>query len=157
MINKDELMRLAVMTADEYGIKREWLFSVIKIESNWSYLATRYEPHFKYFHKPEYFANLNHVTLDTEKIQQATSWGLLQVMGCVAREFDHKGHLVELCHPQVGLKFGALKLSQLIRKYGYSTDAIAAYNAGSPVLQNGVYINQEYVNKFTKTLNGTVA
>lgn len=157
MINKDELLRMALMKADEYGIRREWVFALIKIESNWDYYAVRFEPNWKYFFKPEYFAHENRITVGTEKTLQGCSFGLMQVMGTVAREFDHRGPILEMVQPDVGLKYGCLKFLSLIRKYGYTMDSVAAYNAGAPIKENGIYVNKAYVDKFQNALNGVIA
>lgn len=84
----------------------------------------------------------------SEYIGQATSWGLMQVMGTVAREYHFSGWLTELCKPSVGLEYGCTHLKAKIDRYGSVEAGIAAYNAGN-VRKNpdGTYVNQKYVSR----------
>lgn len=73
------------------------------------------------------------VDSDAEWWCQQMSWGLMQVMGAVARERGFAGDfLSELCEPAVGLEFGCRVLASNIKRWGSEQRAIAAYNAGSP-------------------------
>ena len=112
--------------------------------------ATRFEPLFyeKYIKNNEGVKAMPGVSLATEQICRATSFGLLQVMGQVARELGFQGkYLTALCEPQVGLLWGCRQLAKFLKKYQSETDAIAAYNAGSSRKKAGglTYVNQEYV------------
>lgn len=81
-----------------------------------------------------------------ERSGQKMSWGLMQVMGAVAREYGFKGtFLSELCDPHVGLKYGMIHVQTLFKRYnGHWPDVIAAYNMGSPRrVDGGAYENQE--------------
>ena len=69
------------------------IMAIVSVESGGDPCATRYEPHYHYLFKPETFAKLNRITENTEIIQQKTSWGLMQVMGGVARERKFIGPL----------------------------------------------------------------
>ena len=92
--------------------------------------------------------------MDTELIAQKTSWGLMQVMGTVARELGHRGWLSELCEPERGIYYGCLHLKKLMDRHGNLSDTVAAYNAGSPRRDvNGKYVNQEYVDRFIRVLS----
>jgi hypothetical protein len=69
---------------------------------------------------------------------QKTSFGLLQVMGAVARELGYRGSLWAIREkPEIGLDLGANKFSQLLHRHGNTRDALAAYNAGSGNLAAG--------------------
>lgn len=91
---------------------------------------------------------------DAEWWGQAASWGLMQVMGAVARELGMKGDIASLCDPEIGVQFGCMHLANLRKrfytKFGYD-GVVAAYNAGSPrVLASGVFENQIYVDAIHK-------
>lgn len=89
---------------------------------------------------------------DQEWWGQQASWGLMQVMGAVARECGfNRPYLPELCDPALSLEYGCRHLSTLrdrfVTRYGWN-GVIAAYNAGSPRLSaDGKFENQGYVDK----------
>jgi len=67
---------------------------------------------------------------------QQSSWGLAQVMGAVAREYGFRGvFFPELCEPETGLEYACRFLASLLSRYSVE-DAISAYNAGHPTLEN---------------------
>ncbi len=122
--------------------------SIIKVESDCNTYAIRYEKDFRYRKEPYRFARLNNFSEDTENILQACSIGLMQVMGCVARELGHTRSLLELVEPEIGIEFGCKRLNKSFLKYDLLGDIIASYNAGSVLFEsNGKYKNQGYVNK----------
>jgi hypothetical protein len=97
---------------------------------------------------------------DQEWWAQQASWGMLQVMGAVAREHGFRGgYLTELCNPEIGLEYGCLHLAALRKRFylrwGWD-GVIAAYNAGSPRFNGRAFDNQQYVDKVRKDLNGAV-
>lgn len=115
------------------------------IESSDNEWAYRYEPHYKYL-----VGDVNSIS-QSERIGQMISWGLMQVMGGVAREHGFKGVFTELCNPSVGLSYGMKHLRKYYAKYQDWPDAIASYNAGSPRKDSdGRYVNQDYVDKVLK-------
>lgn len=69
---------------------------------------------------------------DQEWWGQQASWGLLQVMGAVARERGFRGHyLPELCDPAVNLALGVTHYASLLRwAQGDPWKAVGAYNGG---------------------------
>lgn len=75
---------------------------------------------------------------DQEFWAQQASWGLMQVMGAVARERGFIGHyLTQLSEVRINLEIGCRHLAGLIAWAGRSVDgqgeidkAVAAYNAG---------------------------
>lgn len=95
------------------------------------------------------------VTRHTEWVGQACSWGPLQVMGAVAREYGFRGDFTELCGAGLGLEYGAMHLHKLRNRFqdraGWEGVA-AAYNAGSPrrTRAGGPWVNQEYVDGVRK-------
>ena len=124
--------------------------AMIQKESLGQTCATRYEENWNHdwLVRPVFHASNNKITSQTEIMHQKTSWGLMQVMGAVARELGFEGNLVELCNPEVGIKYGIKKLLELQKDYSKMEDVVAAYNAGSPrmsTVRKGEYVNQKYV------------
>lgn len=136
----------AVLTKDYLKLTQ----AVIEVESAFVSLRTKYEPHYKYTIGIPDFAHKLGISESTEEVFQKVSWGLMQVMGGVAREYGFQGHLLELCStPTYGLYFGMRHLFNYYKRYKNMPDAIAAYNAGSPrrIAGGGPYENQQYVDK----------
>lgn len=83
---------------------------------------------------------------DQEWWGQRASWGLMQVMGGVARERGFTGpYLTELCDPAVNLQIGCAHLAALVKwAHGDIEQALAAYNGGkggntTRPFRNGTY------------------
>ncbi len=134
----------------EHGLDWKLVGAIVQSESGGEPWAIRYESTFKYRHFfREHASNLG-ITVDTESMLQSTSFGLLQIMGCVARERGFEDYLPKLCMPEVGLKYGCLHIKKLYERYSKDSDIIAAYNAGSVIEKisgGGVLINELYVDK----------
>lgn len=112
------------------AIEPDLILAVIYTESNGNPWAIRYEPAFY----DRYVRDL--VARDrlspTEARARSTSWGLMQVMGQVARERGFKGEfLSELLEPWTGIWWGAMHLAAKVKKYGLE-GGISAYNRGMP-------------------------
>lgn len=97
-------------------------------------------------------------TATTELTHQRTSWGPMQIMGAVAREYGFRGALAELCG-EFGVVMGVWHLIQIknrIARRGHHSrdDLIAAYNYGHVrcVAGTGQYANQRYVDKVNAAL-----
>lgn len=130
------------------GCDEELALAVARVESSWNKFATRFESEWRYFYQAARFANILVTTVQTEMIHQQTSWGLMQIMGSVARELGYVGHLPALCDANLGALMGCIKLASIGKRYEKMTDVIAAYNAGSPVHNiKGGYQNQVYVDR----------
>lgn len=97
--------------------------------------------------RPELYAAKLGITSDTEKVNQSMSWGLMQIMGVVAREVGYKDHLTKLCEPEIGLRISLTKFKLIQNKYPILEDSISAWNAGTPHKLFGYYSNQSYVTK----------
>ena len=134
-------------------LEHHLMFAFAFHESNFEAAITRYEPGWKYFYKTKDFAEVLLTTEDTEKVHQATSWGLMQIMGTVARELGYEGHLPALIDPLLNLTYGVKKIRLLRKKYSDINDIISAYNSGNPIKNNGIYINQKYVDSVYRRLS----
>lgn len=124
-----------------------------EVESEWQVFAIRFEPAFltRYVSpRPRVFARS--VSIETERMQRATSWGVMQVMGQTARELGaQQPFLSELSRAEVGIRFGCLYLARCrdahFKQFGWD-GVIAAYNAGTPRrVTGGQFANQGYVDK----------
>jgi hypothetical protein len=145
--------------ANRFGIPADILRAVVMVESGGDPWATRYEPHYRWLwdvrrNKPfrgteDMFRGPIGVSAPTEMTCQKTSWGLMQVMGAVARERGFDGRfLSELCDVETGMRFGCLHLLGYYRRHGDWEQAVISYNAGSPRRgADGQWVNQVYLNK----------
>ena len=97
-----------------------------------------------------------------ELVEEQISWGLLQIMGAVARERGLKGWLTRLLQPEVNLSIGIKHLQWLAAREWHGNDMISAYNQGSPrrhsVRKSGAevreYVNQAYVSRVLAAMRG---
>lgn len=153
MINPD-LKKIVVNAAKKSGVDQYLAIAIATVESGWDPWSARFERKWLWFKDVKDFALKNCVSEDTEKVFQATSWGLMQCMGAVARELGFTGPLQKLCDPLLGAEYGCEKLAALVKKWGlHEEDVIAAYNGGSPVrVPNEGYRNQNYVDRVLKVL-----
>ena len=152
---KPELRKIIEIRALEYGIDPDLVEALCFVESSFNPKATRYEPaFFKTYILP--MLQRNEIS-PVEATGRATSWGLMQLMGQVAREKGFKGQFEELFEPAAGLHWALKHLRHFLDRYPNDIDqpylAIAAYNAGSPRYKDGKFVNQQYVDKVNKYLN----
>lgn len=145
-----ELLAMIQSAAAAYKLPWELVHAICETESTLHPDATRYEPNYRWLVG-------NPVTMSpTEREGQMTSWGLMQVMGAVAREYGFEGPFEDLKRPAVSLFYGCLHLRRFKAKYGGWPDAISAYNQGSPRRKGGTfgpYMNQQYVDKVLRAWN----
>jgi soluble lytic murein transglycosylase-like protein len=96
-----ELIALARTIAERHGVDETLVCAVVEQESGWETHAMRYEPGFR----AHYVAPLR--LPPTEEIARSISWGLMQVMGQVAREHGFTGKFLSaLGDPNVGMAIG---------------------------------------------------
>jgi soluble lytic murein transglycosylase-like protein len=125
-VNKTQLIALAKVLAAQASIDPVLVCAVIEQESSWNPWSIRYEPAFY----SRYIAPLN-LGDTTEARARSFSWGLMQVMGEVAREEGYVGNLAMLCDPTTGIKAGITHLHRKLT--GASGDveaALQAWNGG---------------------------
>ena len=145
-----ELTTIIKAAASRRSLPWELVYAICQVESSLNPSAIRHEPHYRWL------VGDNETMSPTERHEQMTSWGLMQVMGAVARELGHTGPLSDLLDPPTGLFYGCLHLRRFRAKYDIWPDVIAAYNAGSPrrvAGQIGPYVNQSYVDKVLAAWN----
>ena len=149
-MDNDELTTLIKSAASRRSLPWELVYAICQVESSLNPSAIRHEPHYRWL------VGDNETMSPTERHEQMTSWGLMQVMGAVARELGLTGPLSDLLDPPTGLLYGCLHLRRFRAKYDIWPDVIAAYNAGSPrrvAGQIGSYVNQSYVDKVLAAWN----
>jgi len=134
------------MLTRQVGMDRYLVGAIILQESGGDPYAVRYEPDFKYRVNTSKFAKLCKISQETESLLQACSIGLMQTMGCVARELGFGRNLLELTKPDYSILIGCKKLAKLSATYEDLNEMIASYNSGSPRYdEKGVLKNHKYV------------
>ena len=150
------------------------LKAIVMTESGGDENALRAEPHYRYLvncvtGKPfrvltaaeiksetapsdfPYFPAIS--SRDTEWLGQQMSWGAMQIMGAVAREYGFKGAFPELAGDE-GIEYACKHLAKLRDRFyvGHGWQGVgAAYNAGSVRFSDGDdFVNQIYVDKLAK-------
>ena len=128
-----------------YNLDPSIVYGVCKTESNLNSFAMRYETGYKYLVDPKK-VRPSTCSINTESILQKCSFGLMQVMGSVFREYGYARWLSEIITDiDLQISYGCRHLSNKIKKYGLQK-GIASYNSGSPRYdKNGKLANQEYV------------
>lgn len=143
-----KIVELAREAAIRHSLDPNWVFAVIQVESAGNPVAMRYEPGWKYLCRPAFYSDRLRITEDTEIHLQKFSYGLMQVMGSVTREYGYGDSLALLVEPFRALEYGCRHLKNFRRRFPQGRDWIAAYNAGSPRKRpDGSYSNEEYVKK----------
>jgi len=148
-----ELTTMKVAT--EYNLSIAIVDAIIMTESSGNPWAYNPEPHYRWFWNVRTNAPFRRVSdmevaskrppadfpclagdPDQEWWAQQASWGLMQLVGAVARESGFKGeYLTELCDPKININFGCKFLATLAKRhlpdYGWQ-GVLRAYNTGSP-------------------------
>src|SRR5277367_2995490 len=122
-----EIVTLARTIAYEHGLDPALVCAVVEQESAWDAHAIRYEPGFR----ARYVAPLG--LPPTEEVARSISWGLMQVMGQVAREHGFSGKFLSaLCDPAAGLDIGcAVLAAKLSTADGNLARALELWNGGA--------------------------
>ena len=154
-MTKEDLQKIAVAAALNAGIDPALVCAVCATESSWNPDATRYEPAFY----KRYIESMTGLSM-TEKTDRATSFGLMQIMGQVAREqgFDEPDLRAGLLNPLNAVTQGCRKLKKCLsletHEHGtYAEDVNAGllrYNGGGdanyPALVMSHYNDYAYLN-----------
>ena len=124
------LVALASQAATAQSLAPALVCAIVEQESAWNPWAMRYEPAFFAKYIAPLYTN-NKVTA-CEAYARGFSWGLMQVMGQVAREvgFDAP-FLAALCDPPQGLAIGCRVLrKEFDAMAGDVTRTLLAWNGG---------------------------
>ena len=127
-----ELVALAHAAADAQSLWPELVCAIVEQESAWDRWALRYEPAF-YARYVEPQLTRGAIVGEGEARARAFSWGLMQVMGQVAREHGFSGaSLAALCDPAACLAVGCRVLAaKLAAAEGNVARALQLWNGGS--------------------------
>jgi len=127
----ERLVSLARSLAQAHGLDPSLVCAVIEQESSWNPWAMRYEPAF--FAK--YVASLytNNKVSASEAYARGFSWGLMQVMGQVARENGFTDHYLSgLCDPSIGMEIGCRVLrKKMDAAKGDTVQGLLLWNGGA--------------------------
>jgi soluble lytic murein transglycosylase-like protein len=120
-------VNMAKDQAKKMGLDPALVCAVVEQESNWNLWAIRAEKGFE----TRYIDPLGLKNM-TEVFARSMSWGLMQLMGEVAREMGFTGtYLSQLCDPPIGLLWGCKKLAQCLdAKGGDPEKALLMWNGG---------------------------
>ena len=123
----NKLIAFARATAARHNLDPALVCAVVEQESSWEPHAIRYEPAFR----SRYIAPLG--LPPTEEVARSISWGLMQVMGQLAREHGFIGKfLTALSDAQVGLEIGCTVLADKLKAAaGDVTKALNLWNGGA--------------------------
>jgi soluble lytic murein transglycosylase-like protein len=127
-----DLRSLAHAAARVHALPPELVCAVIEQESGWDRWAMRYEPAFYQRYIEPLLAGPTPLAR-TEARARAFSWGLMQVIGQVAREHGFAGNsLAQLCEPSAGIEIGCRVLaSKLAAAGGNVPRALLLWNGGA--------------------------
>jgi soluble lytic murein transglycosylase-like protein len=138
-----QLVTMARKTAAAQSLDPALVCAVVEQESAWNPWAMRYEPAFFTKYVASLYTN-NKITA-SEAYARGFSWGLMQVMGQVAREFGFDAlFLSALCDPEQGLAVGCKILHKKFDAMaGDATRALLAWNGGA----NALYAAQVFARR----------
>ncbi len=134
-MTKNDLIAIARAAAVNAGVDPALVCAVCHHESaGWKQYATRYEPGFyrRYIEPMKDVQVFGAVSQDTERQGRAFSYGLMQIMGQVARELGFQGEfLAELTDPLTNVTYGIKRLKKALdKKNGNVREALLDYNGG---------------------------
>jgi soluble lytic murein transglycosylase-like protein len=129
-MTREEMIALARDAAARHDLPAELVCAVVEQESAWDPYALRYEPAF--YDRYVFPMALKRALSETEARGRAFSWGLMQTMGEVAREFGYAARFLSaLCEPAASLEIGCKILAhKLAVNQGHTERALLAWNGG---------------------------
>ena len=131
-----DLIALARAAAAYHELDSALVCAIIEQESAWNTYAVRYEPGFR----TRYVAPLG--LPPTEEVARSISWGLMQVMGQVAREHGFTGKFLSaLCDPALGLDIGCAVLAS---KLAIASSLVVGGSAGLQAREKRAELNQGF-------------
>lgn len=121
-------LTLAQKWGTKYHLDPAMICAVCEQESSWNPWAVRFEPAFE----ARYIKPAIPAMPTTTELCEAMSFGLMQIMGEVAKEFGFQGTFYSaLCDPDTGMDFGCRKLLRCFSIHGADESGLLAYNGGS--------------------------
>lgn len=157
IINLKQYQQLITDSANQFSIGPSVIFGIVWEETKGNTWNPRFEETYyegKKFYVPSLTAHKLGISLVTEQVMQSMSWGLMQILGVVARESGYLGPLPQLCDPAIGLYWGCNYFDRLLVRHKSMDDAISSYNQGSPRKDsNGKYLNQAYVDRVKENIS----
>lgn len=147
-----QLVSLTRQTALAHNLDPALVCAIVEQESSWNPYAMRYEPLFFAKYVAPLFTN-NKISA-TEAYSRGFSWGLMQVMGQVAREagFDAPS-LASLCDPATALDMGCRVLLKKFVAAGHPPSVAQASPSPPAFPAGGILPAQENVS--TSTASGS--
>ena len=131
------LGKLIITNCAKHGLNPQLVAALIHQESKGNPWATRYEPDFfKRYIQNKDWARLGGyvskaVSLETERKDRSTSFGVMQIMGQTARERGFRGdYLTQLLDPAINIEIGCDFLADLIQKHEKAEIALLRWNGG---------------------------
>lgn len=127
-MTKTELIALAKMTAGTFGLDPALVCAVVEQESAWDTNAIRLEQGFY-----QRYVKKQKLEDPMEAVGRSVSFGLMQVMGQVAREHGYGGDFRALCQdPAMGIQIGCTVLKKKLARVGNNlTEGLLAWNGGA--------------------------
>jgi len=148
MTKKERIYRAMRKACKDSPVELKFLWSLIKLESDFNIHSMRYEPSYEWYYKyPPLDVKMSGATLiHSQKI----SYGLCHVMGAHYYAFEHKGFCSELFKIDLNLEIAVKILEGRRKKYGSNPlDLYAAFNAWTvKKKKNGLYVNELNVRAF---------
>lgn len=130
---------IIIKASEDYNLEIDLLIGLILQESLGQENAVRYEPAFykRYLQNKKRSQIAGYWPLgtipnnNTEYNLRSTSFGLMQIMGQVAREYQFTNRwLTDLLNPEINIMLGARILNDYITKRGNPTAGLLRYNGG---------------------------
>ena len=150
---------IITLNASQTGLPERLIAAVIQVESAGNPNAIRFEPSFYTMVQREGFKTPAEVSKPTELTARSFSWGLMQIMGQVARERGcTEPYLSALCEPAAGIHWGCRQLARcrdrFLKTHGWAA-VTAAYNGGfGAVKKDGTFTNPYYPKAVLSALGG---
>lgn len=137
----------------KYGIDPDLALAIATVESSLNPFVMRYEPNYRWLYHVDDFAHKLKITNLTEETLQKFSYGCYQLMGALCREKGFDDYLPKMLDPELNISYGCKHIKSLLIKFKTESDAVSAYNQGSPKKNNGgTYLNQSYIDKVHSVL-----